>query len=81
VIVYPDYAGLYCRQYTPGDRRSARARFGLETAGELRATMYSGREQRWAGIDAGGPRQQYRMSLVLARGRPLRSGSHWQRTY
>src|SRR6185312_4601425 len=25
VIVYPDDAGIYCRQYTPGDRRSAPA--------------------------------------------------------
>ena len=59
MIVYPDYAGIYCRQYTPGDRRSARARSGPETAGELRATMYPGRKQRMAdraGIDAGSPR-------------------------
>lgn len=36
--------------------------------------MYSGREQRRPGIDAGGPLPQYRMSLALGRGRPFNCG-------
>jgi hypothetical protein len=61
VIVYPDYAGIYCRQYTLAIAGAPPPRSGPETGRELRATMYSGRKQRmsdWAGIDAGGPRPQ-----------------------
>jgi len=39
VIVYPDCARGYCRQYVPGDRRPACPRFGPEAAREPRATM------------------------------------------
>ena len=48
MIVYPDDAGIYCRQYTLAIAGAPGGRSGPETGRELRATMYSGRKQRMA---------------------------------
>jgi hypothetical protein len=55
------FTSVYCRQYTLAIAGAPGRGPGRMPAGELRATMYSGRKQRLAdraGIDAGGPRQQ-----------------------
>src|SRR5439155_15324771 len=52
---------VYCRQYTLAIAGAPGPGPGRRPAGELRATMYSGRKQRladWVGIDASGPRPQ-----------------------
>jgi len=48
VIVYPDYARIYCRQCTLAIAGAPRHGPGRIPAGELRATMYYGRKQRMA---------------------------------
>ena len=49
MIVYPDYAGIYCRQYAPLAIAECPGPVRAGDGRELRATMYSGREQRLAG--------------------------------